>query len=133
MERNSELFSLPRSGSERIPRVCFRGMVRTEFLKFSVLRNRRDFLSKQTIFVYRIFRLPRIYFFVGNYQPYLRVFTVDLFPSCFLFREMVQNEFREFASIFVPRYGIPSIFLFRGMVRTELREFSVLWNSRNFL
>ncbi len=54
-------------------------------------------------------------------------------PSCFLFREMVQNEFREFASIFVPRYGIPSIFLFCGMVRTEFREFSVLWNSRNFL
>jgi hypothetical protein len=55
-------------------------------------------------------------------------------PSCILprfflhgkeFRVVVSStewfgtEFREFASIFVPRNGIPSCFLFRGMVRNE--------------
>ncbi len=38
-------------------------------------------------------------------------------------------EFREFASVFVPRYGIPSIFIFE-IVR-KFWEFSVPRNSRN--
>ncbi len=69
-------------------------------------------------------------------------------PSCFFFRRMVRNgipsdcfyfcsternselflfcrewfrtEFREFASIFVPRYRVPSIFLLCGMVRNGI-------------
>ncbi len=31
-----------------------------------------------------------------------------------------RNALKQFAYIFVPRYGIPSIFLFRGMVRNGI-------------
>jgi hypothetical protein len=41
------------------------------------------------------------------------------------------TEFREYASIFVPRNGIPSCFLFSGRVRNGIPEVSVPRNSRN--
>ncbi len=57
-EQNSELFSLPRKGSERNPR-------------FSVPQNSRNSVGNNHLF--RLFRLPRNYFFVGNSQPYRRL------------------------------------------------------------
>jgi hypothetical protein len=94
-ERNSEHFSPLRNGSNGIPRVfCsaewfrteFRefayifaqnsenfllcGMVRnSEFREFSVPQNSRN--SAKTNQLFRLFRLQRINFFVGNCQPYL--------------------------------------------------------------
>ncbi len=119
-ERNSELCSLPRNGSERNSqslllnpcnpsyrkvfsdhlvggsRVCsfkplkwrwilshfkgilvprngipscflFRGRVRNGIPRFSVPRNNRNSVGNNHLF--RLFRLPRNYFFVGNSQP----------------------------------------------------------------
>jgi hypothetical protein len=110
-ERNSELCSLPRNGSERnsenlhlfwfhgtefravfssaeefgtelwefasifvpwngIPRCfLFRGRVRNGIPRFSVPRNNRNSVGNNHLF--RLFRLPRNYFFVGNSQPYM--------------------------------------------------------------
>jgi len=45
--------------------------------------------------------------------------------------EWFGTEFREFASILVPRNGIPSYFLFRGRVRNGIPRFSVPRNNRN--
>jgi hypothetical protein len=42
----------------------------TEFREFSVPRNSRN--SAGTNQLFRLFRLPRNYFFVGNCQPYLQ-------------------------------------------------------------
>ena len=109
MERNSELCSLPRNGSERnsenlhlfwlhgtkfrvvfssaegfgpelwefasifVPRngipsyFLFRGRVRNGIPRFSVPRNNRNSVGNNHLF--RLFRLPRNYFFVGNSQP----------------------------------------------------------------
>jgi hypothetical protein len=84
-ERNSELFSLPRNGSERNSerlllilfhgtefRAFFSSAERfwTEFREFSVLRNSRS--SAGTNQLFHLFRLPRNNFFVGNCQPYWR-------------------------------------------------------------
>ncbi len=83
-ERNSELFSLPRNGSERNPEslllflfhsaefqafFSFAERFGTEFREFSILRNSRN--SAGTNQLFRLFRLPRNNFFVGNCQPYL--------------------------------------------------------------
>jgi hypothetical protein len=83
-ERNSELFSLPLIGSERNSesfnlflfngtefRVVFSSAegFGTEFRELSVPRNSRNSVGNNHLF--RLFRLPRNYFFVGNSQPYL--------------------------------------------------------------
>ncbi len=83
MERDSELFSLPRNGSDRnsecLHLILFYGKefrtffssaewFGTEFREFSVPRNRRN--SAGTNQLFRLFRLPRNNFFVGNCQPY---------------------------------------------------------------
>ncbi len=83
MERNSELFSLPLKGSEGNSessllflfngtefRVVFSsvGRVRNGIPRFSVPRNSRNSVGNNHLF--RLFRLPRNYFFVGNSQPY---------------------------------------------------------------
>jgi hypothetical protein len=109
-ERNSELISLPRNGSERnseslllflfhgtefrvifssakgfgtefreygsifdprngIPSCfLFRGRIRNEIPEVSVPRNSRNSVGNKHLF--RLFRLPRNYVFVGNSQPY---------------------------------------------------------------
>ena len=83
MERNSELCSLPQKGSEQnngslllflfhgteFRAVFFRGRVRNGIPKFSVPRNNRNSVGNNHLF--RLFRLPRNYFFVGNSQPYM--------------------------------------------------------------
>jgi hypothetical protein len=81
-ERNSELFSLLRNGSERnsegLLLILFHGTefraffssagwFGTEFREFSVPRNSRN--SAGTNQLFRIFHLPRNNFFVGNCQP----------------------------------------------------------------
>jgi hypothetical protein len=68
-ERNSErllLFFDPRNG---IP-TCFlfRGRVRNGIPRVYVPRNSRNSVGSNHYF--RLFRLPRNYFFVGNSQPY---------------------------------------------------------------
>ncbi len=45
----------------------FRGRVRNGIPRFSVPRNRRNSVGNNHLF--RLFRLPRNYFFVGNSQP----------------------------------------------------------------
>jgi hypothetical protein len=82
-ERNSELFSLPLKGSEGNSessllflfhgtefRVVFSSAegFGTEFREFSVRRNSRNSVRNNHLF--RLFRLPHNYFFVGNSQPY---------------------------------------------------------------
>ncbi len=82
-ERNSELSSLSRKGlepnSESLILFLFHGKefrvvfssaegFGTEFREVSVPRNSRNFVGKDRLF--RLFRLPRNYFFVGNSQPY---------------------------------------------------------------
>ncbi len=78
-ERNSELFSLPRKGSEsnseslllflfhgtefRVVSSSAEGFG-TEFREVSVPRNSRNSVGND-----HLFRLPRNYFFVGNSQP----------------------------------------------------------------
>jgi hypothetical protein len=83
-ERNSKLFSLPRKGLERnfesMLLFLFHGTefrvvtssaegFGTEFREVSVPRNTRNSVGNPPLF--RLFRLPRNYFFVGNSQPYL--------------------------------------------------------------
>jgi hypothetical protein len=41
------------------------------------------------------------------------------------------EEFREFASIFVPRNGIPSCFLFRRLVRNRIPKFASIFVTQN--
>ncbi len=69
-EGNSEsslLFLFNRNG---IPSCfLFRGRVRNGIPWFSVPRNSRNSVGNNHLF--RLFRLPRNYFFVGNSQPYL--------------------------------------------------------------
>ena len=94
-ERNSELFSLPLKGSEKnsetlisfwfhgkefrdfdsvfvqrngiLSSFLFRGRVRNGIPRFSVPRNSRNSVGNNHLF--RLFRLPRNHFFVGNSQP----------------------------------------------------------------
>ncbi len=81
-ERNSELFSLPRKGlepnSESMLLFLFHGTefrvifssaegFGTEFREVSVPQNNRNSVGNDHLF--RLFRLPRNYFFVGNSQP----------------------------------------------------------------
>ncbi len=81
-ERKSKLFSLFRQGSERnseslLPFLFhgteFRVVISsaegfgTEFRYFSVPRNTQNSVGNNHLF--RLFRLPRNYFFVGNSQP----------------------------------------------------------------
>ncbi len=117
-ERNSELCSLPRNGSERnsenlhlfwfhgtefrvvfssakwfgtelwefasifVPRngipsyFLFPGRVRNGIPRFSVPPNNRNSIGNNHLF--RLFRLPRNYFFVGNSQPYSQPQTSHL-------------------------------------------------------
>jgi hypothetical protein len=57
---------VPRNG---IPSYfLFRGRVRNGIPRFSVPRNNRNSVGNNHLF--RLFRLPRNYFFVGNSQPY---------------------------------------------------------------
>jgi hypothetical protein len=57
---------VPRNG---IPSYfLFRGRVRNGIPRFSVPRNDRNSVGNNHLF--RLFRLPRNYFFVGNSQPY---------------------------------------------------------------
>ncbi len=57
---------VPRNG---VPSYfLFRGRVRNGIPRFSVPRNNRNFVGNNYLF--RLFRLPRNYFFVGNSQPY---------------------------------------------------------------
>jgi hypothetical protein len=80
-EWNSELFSLPQKGSkwnyERLASTLFHGTefrivfssaegFGTDFQKFSVPRNSWNIAGDNHLF--RLFRLPRSYFFVGNSQ-----------------------------------------------------------------
>ncbi len=51
----------------------FRGRVRNGIPRFSVPRNNRNSVRNNHLF--RLFRLPRNYFFVGNSQPYCQVGT----------------------------------------------------------
>jgi hypothetical protein len=60
--RNSEHFSLPRNGFG------------TEFRDFCIPRNSRNSVGINQLF--RLFRLPRNNFFVGNCQPYYTVHTL---------------------------------------------------------
>jgi len=58
---------VPRNG---IPSYfLFRGRVRNGIPRFSVPRNNRNSVGNNHLF--RLFRLPRNYFFVGNSQPYV--------------------------------------------------------------
>jgi hypothetical protein len=81
-ERNSELCSLPQNGSEQnygsfvsifvprngIPRYfLFRGRVRNGIPWFFVPWNNQNSVGNNHLF--RLFRLPGKYFFVGNSQP----------------------------------------------------------------
>jgi hypothetical protein len=50
------------------------------FREFSVLRNSRN--SAGTSKLFRLFRLPRNNFFVGNCQPYLGLVSVVCVPCC---------------------------------------------------
>ncbi len=60
---------IPRNG---IPSYfLFRGRVRNGIPGFSVPRNNRNSVGNNHLF--RLFRLPRNYFFVGNSQPYFKV------------------------------------------------------------
>jgi hypothetical protein len=52
-------------------------------------------------------------------------------PCCFSSAEGFGRDFREFASISVPRNGNPRCFLFRGRVRNGIPRNSVPRNSRN--
>ncbi len=52
-------------------------------------------------------------------------------PSCAASAEGFGTELWEFAAIFDPRNGIPSYFLFRGRVRIGIPRFSVTRNNRN--
>ncbi len=52
-------------------------------------------------------------------------------PSCVLFRRRVQHIIMGVCFYFVPRNGIPSCFLFRGRVRNGIPRFSVPRNNRN--
>jgi hypothetical protein len=57
---------VPRNG---IPSCfLFRGRARNGIPRFSVPRNNRNSVGNNHLF--RLFRLPRNYFFVGNSQPY---------------------------------------------------------------
>jgi hypothetical protein len=47
------------------------------------------------------------------------------------FRAWFGQEFREFASIFVPLYRLPSIFLLHGMILNVIPRVFVPWKSRN--
>ncbi len=49
-----------------------------------------------------------------------RVFVLDMLRVGFFSTEWLETEFREFASIFVPRYRIPSFFLLCGMIRNGI-------------
>ncbi len=64
-ERNSELFSLPRKGSERNSEVFCSS-------------NSRNSIGNNHLF--RLFRLLRNYFFVGNSQPYLQLSALPFKP-----------------------------------------------------
>jgi hypothetical protein len=52
----------------------FRGRVRNGIPRFSVPRNNRNSVGKNHLF--RLFRLPRNYFFVGNSQPYIGCYSI---------------------------------------------------------
>jgi hypothetical protein len=68
------LFFVQRNG---IPSsFLFRGRVRKGFPGFSVLRNSRNSIGNNPLF--RLFRLSRNYFFVGNSQPYFLLVLVSL-------------------------------------------------------
>jgi hypothetical protein len=67
-------YFVPRNG---IPSCfLFRGRVRNEIPRFSVPRNNRNSVGNNHLF--RLFRLPRNYFFVGNSQPYLQSLLVAI-------------------------------------------------------
>ncbi len=83
-ERNSEFSSAEGFGKELwvfiyifgprngIPSCFFfSGRVRNGIPRFSVLRNNRNSVGNDHLF--RLFRLPRNYFFVGNSQPYVEL------------------------------------------------------------
>jgi hypothetical protein len=59
---------VPRNGISSY--FLFRGRVRNGIPRFSVPRNNRNSVGNNHLF--RLFRLPRNYFFVGNSQPYLQ-------------------------------------------------------------
>ncbi len=69
---------VPRNG---IPScILFRGRVRNGIPEFSVPRNSRNSVGNKHLF--RLFRLPRNYFFVGNSQPYpCRRREIDIIES----------------------------------------------------
>jgi hypothetical protein len=71
---------VPRNG---IPSYfLFRGRVRNGIPRFSVPRNSRNSVGNNHLF--RLFRLPRNYFFVGNSQPYRRYERIPMrreFPT----------------------------------------------------
>ncbi len=82
-ERNSEFFSLPlkcsEGNSDNLLLFLLNGMefrvifsstegFGTKFREFSVPRNSRNSVGNNHLF--RLFRLPRNKFFVGNFQPY---------------------------------------------------------------
>ncbi len=63
----------------RIPSYfLFRGRVRNGIPRFSFPRNNRNSVGNKHLF--RLFRLPRNYFFVGNSQPYACLIGVALTP-----------------------------------------------------
>jgi hypothetical protein len=81
----------------------------------------------------KIFKIPALSWFLFHGMVWKGIPRVYFYawkgiPSCILFRGMVQKEFREFASILVPRNGISSCVLFR---RRELWEFTSIFVPRN--
>jgi hypothetical protein len=67
--------------------------------------------------------IPRVYFYSVLHGKEFRVVASSA--------EWIGTEFRQFASILIPRNGIPSYFLFRGRVQNGIPSFSVPRNNRN--
>ncbi len=110
-ERNSELFSLPLKGSEG----------NSVSLLLFLFRGRE----------FRVVSLP-LKGSEGNSEILLLfLFHGTEFRDVFSSAEGFGREFRDFASISVPRNGIPRCFLFRGRVWNGIPRNSVPRNSRN--
>jgi hypothetical protein len=78
-----------------------------------------------------LFSLPRNGWEQNSESLLLFLFHGTEFRVVFSSAKGFGREFREYASIFVPRNGIPSCFLFRGRVRNGIPQVSVPRNSRN--
>ncbi len=93
--------SMITSGSSRRPHLC-KGYVIT-----TTLRNRQNIWAKWFLRTSKVVFSDTIFEILG-----CRI----LFWASFSSAEWFGTEFRQFASLFVPRNGIPSCFLFRWRV-----------------